>query len=53
MPRRPSEERDILDKSATVRALVDRDIDKLIRARADRQKAFRDLIIEILADCGF
>ena len=50
MPRRPSAERNVVNKHSLIAALRDKDLKKLSAARRDRRDAFRDLVLVTLED---
>lgn len=52
LPRRPSAERDIVNKADIISALEKHDLDGLMEARAMRRNAFKALVLEILVDRG-
>jgi DNA-binding GntR family transcriptional regulator len=53
LPRRKSEEREVVDKSDLVKALANQHMPGLLRARGDRRRAFEALVIETLEERGF
>lgn len=52
LPRRPSEERNVVSKHSLIAALRERDRDKLIAARRSRREAFERLLLETLEARG-
>jgi len=50
MPRRPSAERNVVNKHNLVEALVKRDRAELLRVRRERREAFETLVLETLED---
>lgn len=50
MPRRPSAERNVVNKYSLIAALRDKDLKKLMAVRRDRRDAFRDLVLVTLED---
>jgi DNA-binding GntR family transcriptional regulator len=52
LPRRPSEERDVVNKHALIQALRKRDREKLIQVRRSRREGFEALLLETLEARG-
>ena len=52
LPRRPSAERDIVNKADIVQALTRKDLPALLKARAKRRNAFKAQVLEILEERG-
>lgn len=52
VPRRPSAERDIVNRTDIIHALAQKDMPILLRARAKRRNAFKIQVLEILMDRG-
>ncbi len=52
LPRRPSAERDIVNKTDIIQALAKKDLATLLKARAKRRNAFKMQVLEILEDRG-
>lgn len=52
VPRRPSAERDIVNRTDIIHALAQKDMPILLRARAKRRNAFKIQMLEILMDRG-
>jgi DNA-binding GntR family transcriptional regulator len=52
LPRRPSEERNIVNKADLVQALANQHTRQLLRVRSDRRRAFEVMVLELLADRG-
>ena len=52
LPRRPSAERDIVNKLDLLEALAKKNMKMLLEVRCKRRKAFEDLVLEILLDRG-
>jgi DNA-binding GntR family transcriptional regulator len=50
MPRRPSAERNVVDKHAQTEALRKKDLKKLLAVRRDRREAFEELVLTTLED---
>jgi DNA-binding GntR family transcriptional regulator len=53
LPRRPSTDRQIVNKADLVEALAGHKTRDLLRVRAARRKAFEDSVLEVLRDRGF
>jgi len=52
LPRRPSEERSVVNKHSLLKALKERDREQLIAARRSRREAFEHLLLETLEARG-